>query len=254
MSKIKDFQATQNFTHLPKFRQSHDKSVVRFKASDSMKLPDLNKPLIAGRSSLSSLSRLKHGANGHDYRSKQAKFRQQTMDGKEKENPLSKLRANRQMSIASLDSQLTVITARIKKTARRPSMVTRTDSVQRSTSPHEKRINQYVMMGTLGIGSYGKVKKCRDVNKQELFAMKIIKRSRVRKKKVDDSTSGIGAAVDQEMQILTKVDHINIIKLHEIIDDPIAEKIYLIMDYLPGGSLMEKLDKTENGFELEITR
>ena len=109
-------------------------------------------------------------------------------------------------------------------------------------------------MGTLGIGSYGKVKKCRDVNKQELFAMKIIKRSKVRKKKVDDSTSGIGAAVDQEMQILTKVDHINIIKLHEIIDDPIAEKIYLIMDYLPGGSLMEKLDKTENGFELEITR
>lgn len=63
----------------------------------------------------------------------------------------------------------------------------------------EKRINQYVMMGTLGIGSYGKVKKCRDVDKQELFAMKIIKRSRVRKKKVDDTTSGIGAAVDQEM-------------------------------------------------------
>lgn len=80
--------------------------------------------------------------------------------------------------------------------------------------------------------------------------MKIIKRSKVRTKKVDDATSGIGAAVDQEMQILTKIDHINIIKLHEIIDDPISDKVYLIMDYLPGGSLMEKLDKSDNGFDL----
>jgi len=72
VSKLKDFQATQNFSHLPKFRQSHDKPHVRFRASDTMKLPGLDKPLLPGRSSLSSISRLKHG---NDYRSKQEKFR-----------------------------------------------------------------------------------------------------------------------------------------------------------------------------------
>lgn len=60
----------------------------------------------------------------------------------------------------------------------------------------EKRINQYVMMDTLGIGSYGKVKKCRDINKSELFACKVIKRNKVRKKKVDETMSGIGNAVE----------------------------------------------------------
>ena len=72
--------------------------------------------------------------------------------------------------------------------------------------------------------------------------MKIIKRSKVKKRVVNDATSGIGAAVDHEMSILTKIDHINIIKLHEIIDDPNTDKVYLIMDYLAGGSLADKLE------------
>ena len=42
------------------------------------------------------------------------------------------------------------------------------------------------MMETLGIGSYGKVKKCRDATKQELFAMKIIKRDKIKKKDLSD--------------------------------------------------------------------
>ena len=117
-----------------------------------------------------------------------------------------------------------------------------------------KRINQYVIMDTLGIGSYGKVKKCRDSNNQELFAMKIIKRSKVKKREVNDAMSGIGVVVDQEMQCLTKIDHINIIKLYEIIDDHNTNKVYLIMDYLRGGTLMEKLDKSDNGLDIEAAR
>ena len=158
------------------------------------------------------------------------------------------------MSIASFDSQLSVISAKVRKTQRRPSVVTRTDSVCRSVSPRMKRINQYVMMETLGVGSYGKVKKCRDTKTQELFAMKIIKRSKVKKKPVNDTMSGIGVVVDQEMSILTKIDHINIIKLHEIIDDHNTEKIYLIMDYLPGGSLADKLENIDEGLDLEKVR
>ena len=115
-------------------------------------------------------------------------------------------------------------------------------------------VNQYIMLDTLGVGSYGKVKKCRDSTKQELFAMKIIKRSKVKTRPVNDAVSGIGVVVDQEMSCLTKIDHINIIKLYEIIDDPSTEKIYLVMDYLSGGSLADKLEKHEEGLEIEQVR
>ena len=62
--------------------------------------------------------------------------------------------------------------------------------------------------------------------------MKIIKRNKVKINSENDKTSGIGQVVDQEMSCLTKIDHINIIKLHEVIDDPNTDKVYLIMDYL----------------------
>ena len=84
--------------------------------------------------------------------------------------------------------------------------------------------------------------------------MKIIKRSKVKTKLVNDTVSGIGLVVDQEMQCLTKIDHINIIKLHEIIDDPNTDKVYLIMDYLSGGSLADKLDKCDNGLDIDAAR
>ena len=56
------------------------------------------------------------------------------------------------------------------------------------------------------------------------------------------------------MQCLLKIDHINIIKLYEIINDLNTNKIYLIMDYLQGGTLQEKLNNSEKGLELSAVR
>ena len=91
---------------------------------------------------------------------------------------------------------MTILSARVQKTKRRQSVCTRTDSVCKSVQSRVKKINQYILLETLGIGSYGKVKKCRDSKTQELYAMKIIRRSRVKKKVVDDAKSGIGDVVD----------------------------------------------------------
>ena len=46
------------------------------------------------------------------------------------------------------------------------------------------------------------------------------------------------------MTILKSLVHSNIIQLHEIIDDHNTEFIYLVMDFLPGGTLVEKLSKS----------
>ena len=49
------------------------------------------------------------------------------------------------------------------------------------------------------------------------------------------------------MEVLKSLVHTNIVKLHEIIDDPLKNKIYLVMDYLPGGTLADKLKDSEAG-------
>eukprot|EP00966_Prymnesium_polylepis_P260046 6006995-Prymnesium_polylepis.2 len=32
--------------------------------------------------------------------------------------------------------------------------------------------------------------------------------------------------------------HPNVVRLHEVIDDPVKDKLYLILDYVPGGPMM----------------
>ena len=56
------------------------------------------------------------------------------------------------------------------------------------------------------------------------------------------------------MKFLTEMKHMNVIKLHEIIDDPQSRKVYLIMDYLQGGTLADRLEESENGLPLEKVR
>jgi serine/threonine protein kinase len=58
----------------------------------------------------------------------------------------------------------------------------------------------------------------------------------------------------QEMAVLTKMNHMNIIKLQEIIDDPESKKVYLIMDYCQGGTLLEKLEKSKAGLEESLVK
>lgn len=51
------------------------------------------------------------------------------------------------------------------------------------------------------------------------------------------------------MQCLTKLCHKNIIRLNEIIDDPTSRNVYLVMNLCQGGTLLEKLDKSESGLD-----
>ena len=55
------------------------------------------------------------------------------------------------------------------------------------------------------------------------------------------------------MEILKSLDHKNIVKLHEIIDDPMKNKVYMVMDYLPGGTVSDKLKQKGSGLpEVEV--
>ena len=73
--------------------------------------------------------------------------------------------------------------------------------------------------------------------------MKVIKRTKLK----GWSLTGTKKLPVNEMEVLKSCVHKNIVKLHEIIDDPLKNKLYLVMDYLPGGTLAEKLNESEAG-------
>ena len=83
--------------------------------------------------------------------------------------------------------------------------------------------------------------------------MKSIKRSQLR---VQSNQLGVQSneATIKELDILKKLAHKHIVKLHEIIDDPASKKIYIVMDYLSGGTLHDSIMKTDKGFSDEDTR
>jgi len=57
--------------------------------------------------------------------------------------------------------------------------------------------------------------------------------------------------VKEELKVLKALEHPNVIWLHEIIDDPKRDNIYLITEYHSAGSLGEKVRKLNESRELK---
>lgn len=110
----------------------------------------------------------------------------------------------------------------------------RSDKCLSTTSMGVKRVNEYVLLKTIGTGATSKVVQCMkpSLNEEDdkIFAMKIIKRQFI-------------ASMMSELRALEKLNHPHIIELHEIIDDPNESSVYLVMELLNGGSLRDKLNK-----------
>ena len=92
----------------------------------------------------------------------------------------------------------------------------------------------------LGEGSYSKVRLCFNLHDHAYYAIKTLNRSLLR-------ISGIGpdsglAKVQREIAIMKKLRHENIIALHEVIDDPMSNKIYMVLELAAYGELMSLTD------------
>jgi calcium-dependent protein kinase len=100
-----------------------------------------------------------------------------------------------------------------------------------STEPIQ---NYYTIMGDLGHGSYGSVKRVKHKQLGEDRAMKIVK------KKSESSHN--------EIEILKKISHPNIISIYEIFED--SKNYYIMTEFLEGGELFEMI--TSQGFFSEV--
>ncbi len=105
-----------------------------------------------------------------------------------------------------------------------------------------KLVNKYLVLQELGKGSYAEVYLCKDETNGQHYAMKVMARPM---KTFKDEI--------EEIAIMKKLKHENIVGLHEVIDDPNSRKIYIIQEYAAGGALMPDTETT-HPFTVEQAR
>ena len=93
--------------------------------------------------------------------------------------------------------------------------------------------NHYEIIGELGSGSYGAVKKVRHKELKEIRAMKVIL------KKSENSKN--------EIDIMRKISHPNIVNIFDIYED--SKKYYIVMEICEGGELFEAISEQGAFFE-----
>lgn len=96
-----------------------------------------------------------------------------------------------------------------------------------------KLINKYIVERELGKGSFGEVYLCRDQETDSHYAMKMI--NRPPQSAWNDEASN---SIRQEIAVMKRLKHQNVVGLHEVIDDQSQRKIFLIQEYMEGGPLM----------------
>lgn len=115
-------------------------------------------------------------------------------------------------------------------------------------------VNQYLRSHRVGKGQHGEVWVCWDMsdNRREV-AIKAVKRVNPRAEKLNllrrrnlpasphtpltDKLSSLEQKIRKEIAIMKKCRHGHIVRLLEVIDDKLNERIYMVMEYLSGGEI-----------------
>lgn len=131
-------------------------------------------------------------------------------------------------------------------------------------------VNDYIMLEVLGKGAYaevthaysavplrcireahtafmcfvpstcGQVRKAKDRRthgkNERIYAVKVI--NRAFKKQIGRQQSELDM-IKKEIAIMKKLHHPHVLKLFEVMDDPKVNKLYLVLEYMKGGDLMQ---------------
>ncbi|KAF9189997.1 hypothetical protein BGZ51_009059 [Haplosporangium sp. Z 767] len=121
-----------------------------------------------------------------------------------------------------------------------PQPVKETHTMQKDYDPMtgNKMINKYMVVRELGRGVHGKVKLCRDTVTDELCAIKIV--DKTTRRRLGRAQISNEQKIRREIAIMKKCIHPNVVRLIEVIDDPSARKIYLVLEYMEGGEVRWK--------------
>lgn len=101
-----------------------------------------------------------------------------------------------------------------------------------------RMINEYVREWKIGSGSYGKVVLYRSVKDGTKYAVKVFHKSHLLKLRVAPSETAM-TDVLREVSIMKMLDHPNIVRLFEVIDDPNTDNFYMVLEYVENKCVFE---------------
>ncbi|KAL0412279.1 UNVERIFIED_CONTAM: CBL-interacting serine/threonine-protein kinase [Sesamum latifolium] len=96
------------------------------------------------------------------------------------------------------------------------------------------RVGKYELGRTLGEGSFAKVKFARNVTTGDCVAIKVIDRDRVLHHRMVEQ-------IKREISTMKMIKHPNVLNLHEVMAS--RTKIYIVLEYVEGGELFDKIAK-----------
>eukprot|EP00835_Amoeboradix_gromovi_P000350 NODE_12_length_45166_cov_0.552511.p5 type:complete len:571 gc:universal NODE_12_length_45166_cov_0.552511:20396-18684(-) len=128
-----------------------------------------------------------------------------------------------------------------------------TSALVKGTSPAGyKQINQYVVIKTIGKGVHGKVYmgKAPSASDNLFVAIKVIPKN---KKGNFQNDNNYLTLIKKEIAIMKKLNHPNVVRLLEVIEDPFDENVYLVMEYCHGHiKWRKKYPESNNSHEQPI--
>ena len=96
-------------------------------------------------------------------------------------------------------------------------------------------MERYELGRLLGKGTFGKVHYGRNLESNQSVAIKMMDKDRVLK-------VGLSEQIKREITTMRLVAHKNIVHLHEVMAT--RNKLYIVMEYVKGGELFDKIDKS----------
>ncbi|XP_074292137.1 CBL-interacting serine/threonine-protein kinase 1-like [Silene latifolia] len=94
------------------------------------------------------------------------------------------------------------------------------------------RLGKYELGKILGEGNFGKVKFAKDTETGKSFAVKILEKKKILNLKITDQ-------IKREIATLKVLKHPNIVRLYEVLAS--KSKIYMVLEYVHGGELFDKI-------------
>uniref|UniRef100_A0A0G4IDD7 non-specific serine/threonine protein kinase n=1 Tax=Chromera velia CCMP2878 TaxID=1169474 RepID=A0A0G4IDD7_9ALVE len=101
-----------------------------------------------------------------------------------------------------------------------------------------KRIGDYELGRVLGEGNYAIVRYAEHIESKKPVAIKIIDRQRIH-------DTGMLDMLKREIAIMKKVEHPNVVSLSEVLQS--KSKIFLLLEFMSGGDLLQRLLETKEG-------